>query len=76
MKTILKFPVYVEIDSDNVDRRMVTEAANRILYPNLLNFLGNAKYRSGVLKEFRDAAQITNADVKLLTEIDLFKDRS
>lgn len=76
MKTIMKFPIYIEIDTDNVDRRTVTEAANRILYPQLLQYLSSAKYRSNVLAEFRQAAQVTSLDVKLLTEIDLFRERS
>lgn len=73
MKTILKFPVYVEIDTDNVDRRAVTEAANHVLYPNLLEYLSSAKYRPEVLALMRKEANITNLSVKLLTEIDLFQ---
>lgn len=75
MKTIMKFPVYIEIDSDNTDRRVITEAANSVLYPNLLKFLGNTQYKRSVLEQFRLAANVINIDVKLLTEIDLFKDR-
>lgn len=75
MRTILKFPIYVEIDTDNVDRRLVTEAANRILYPSLLTYLADAKYRKKVLEEFRATANVTSADVKLLTEVDLFRQK-
>lgn len=76
MKTVIKFPIYVEIESDNVDRRQVTEAAKTVLYPSLLKYLSSAKYRSSILKEFRDAANVNTLDVKLLTEIDLFRERS
>lgn len=75
MKTVLKFPIYVEIETDNVDRKLVSDAANQILYPNLLQYLSTAKYRKEVLDEFRKAAQLTLLDVKLLTEIDLLRDR-
>lgn len=75
MKTIIKFPIYVEITSDNIDRKIVSDAANQIFYPHLLQYLSSAKYRSSVLEEFRKATKVTNLDVKLLTEIDLFHNR-
>lgn len=75
MKTILKFPVYVEIDTDNVDRAKVTSAANKILYPQLLSYAGNTSFRRSIMKEFKDAAGVDFAEIKLLTEVDLFKDR-
>jgi len=76
MKTVLKFPIYIEIDTDNVDRKVVTDAANQILYPHLLSYLSNAKYRNKVLDQFRDATHLTNVTIQLLTEIDLFKNRT
>jgi len=76
MKTVLKFPIYVEIESDNVDRKVITDAANQILYPSLLSYLANARYRSKVLMEFREATKVDLLDIKLLTEIDLFKERT
>lgn len=76
MRTVLKFPVYVEIESDNVDRKIITDAANSVLYPSLIQYLSNAKYRSEVLEQFRMASGVNNLDVKLLTEIDLFRDRN
>lgn len=76
MKTILKFPIYVEIDSDNVDRKIITDAAHSVLYPALLKYLSNAKYKSEILKQFREQTKVANLDVKLLTEIDLFRERT
>lgn len=73
MKTVLKFPLYVEIETDNVDRKRVTDAANQILYPNLLSYLSDAKFRSNVQKQFREVAMVDNAHIKLLTELDLFR---
>jgi len=73
MKTVLKFPLYVEIETDNVDRKRVTDAANQILYPNLLKYLSDAKFRSSVQKEFREVAKVDNAYINLLTELDLFR---
>lgn len=75
MITVIKFPIYVEIESDNVDRKLVTDAANQILYPNLIRYLSDAKYQSRTVKEFRESAKCNNVSVKLLTELDLFKDR-
>lgn len=75
MITVIKFPIYVEIESDNVDRKLVTDAANQILYPNLLRYLSDAKYQSKTVKEFRESAKCNSVSVKLLTELDLFKDR-
>jgi len=75
MKSVLKFPIYVEIESDNVDRKIITDAANQILYPHLLSYLANARYRNKVLTEFQEATQVDFLEIKLLTEIDLFKGR-
>jgi hypothetical protein len=76
MKTILKFPIYVEIDSDNVDRKLITDAARSVLYPTLIQFVGSASIRRKVLEQFREASGVANLDIKFLTEIDLFKERS
>jgi hypothetical protein len=75
MITILKFPIYVEIESDNVDRKFVTEAANQVLYPNLLKYLSEAKYKSKVVEECRIRSKSTKLTVNLLTERDLFMER-
>lgn len=73
MKTIIKFPIYVAIETDNVDRKIVSDAANQIFYPHLLQYLSSAKYRSSVLEEFRRATKVTNLDVTLLTELDMLR---
>lgn len=75
MKTVLKFPIYVEIVCDNVDRKVVTDAANHVLYPQLLKYLSEAKYRREVMDQFRLETKVNNLDIKLLTEIDLFRER-
>jgi len=75
MITVIKFPIYVEIESDNVDRKLVTDAANQILYPNLLKYLSDAKYQRETVSQFRETAKCNNVSVKLLTELDLFKNR-
>lgn len=71
MKTILKFPIYVEVDSDNVDRKLVTDAINQILYPELLQYIGSAGIRRKLLDMIRERAQLINLDIKFLSEIDL-----
>lgn len=76
MVTILKFPIYVELTTDNgVDRRMLTEMSNSILYPELLRYLGNAKYRSNIILKMKEVSGIHNLEVQLLTEIELLQDR-
>lgn len=64
----MKFPVYVLIESDNVDRNAVTVAAGRILKKALYDFLSNAKFSKRVLQEFKDSATVSEASVQLLTE--------
>jgi len=76
MVTVLKFPVYVEITSDNIDRKVISDGANSILYPHFVSYLGNAKFRSKILEQFRESTKVKNLDIKILTEIDLFKNRS
>lgn len=73
MKTILKFPIYVEIDSDNVDRKRVSDAAHEILYPELLKYISSAKVRRDILERMTVNARLTNLDIRFLTEIDLMK---
>lgn len=72
MKTILKFPVYVEIDSENIDRSLVSLRAKEILYPHLLRYLASAKYRKEVLDKLSKLLGST-VDVTVLTEIDVLR---
>jgi hypothetical protein len=74
MKTILKFPVYVEIETGNVSRALVTEKATEILLPNLLKYLSTGRYRQEILREFSQSIG-SPANVQLLTEIELLRDR-
>jgi hypothetical protein len=71
MKTIMKFPIYVEVDTDNVDRKLVSDAINQILYPELLQYIGSAGIRRKLLDMIRERAQLTNLDIKFLSEIEL-----
>lgn len=72
MKTILKFPVYVEIDSGNIDRSLVSQRAKEILYPHLLRYLASAKYRKEVLEQLSKLLGCS-VDVSVLTEIDVLR---
>jgi len=74
MVTILKFPVYVEIETGNVDRSLVTRSAQEILLPQLLTYLSSGKYKSSVLASFSKAIG-SPANVTLLTELELLRDR-
>lgn len=74
MVTILKFPVYVEIETGNVDRGLVTRSAQKILLPQLLTYLSSGKYKSSILANF--SREIGSpANVTLLTELELLRDR-
>lgn len=72
MVTLIKQPIYLSIETDNIDRGKVTKATNEILYPRLLEFLSNAKFRSAVIKEFNEAIG-TSSTIKLLTEVDVLR---
>lgn len=74
MVTILKFPVYVEIETGNVDRGVVTRSAQEILLPQLLSYLSSGKYKTSVLAQFSKAIG-SPANVTLLTELELLRDR-
>jgi len=74
MVTILKFPVYVEIETGNVDRSLVTRSAQEILLPQLLTYLSSGKYKQSVLASFSRAIG-SPANVTLLTELELLRDR-
>jgi len=75
MKTILKFPVYVEILTDNVDRKIVSDAATQILYPALIQYVGSAAIRTRILGDIKEATKLSNLDIKFLTEMDLFRNQ-
>lgn len=70
MNTILKFPVYVSIETDNIDRAKVSKVSKEILYPQLLNYLAKAGVRSSILNTLSKELH-SSVSVSLLTEIDL-----
>jgi len=72
MIVVLKFPVYIEIETDNKDRKLVTDGAREILYPELIRYLADARYQKNVLKQL---SKVTGGpvDVKVLTEVDLIR---
>jgi hypothetical protein len=70
MITVLKFPVYVQIETDNIDRAIVSKASKDILYPKLLEYLASASYKKQVLEELSRGIG-SPVSVSLLTEIDL-----
>lgn len=73
MRTVLKFPVYVIIDSDNVDRNRLTVAASKILKPSLYEFLSDAKYSKRIWSNFKEQAGVENASISIMTEEMLIK---
>lgn len=70
MITILKFPIYVQIESGNVDRALVSKASKETLYPLLLEYLASARVKSGVLEKVSKEVG-SPVSIQLLTEIDL-----
>lgn len=70
MITVIKQPVYLSIETDNVDRALVSKATREVLYPQLIKFLSNAKFRSEVMREFNEIVK-TPSTVKILTEFDV-----
>lgn len=70
MNTILKFPIYVQIETENIDRGRVSKVSKEILYPQLLEYLGKAGIRSKILDTLSKELHST-VSVSLLTELDL-----
>lgn len=70
MITVIKQPVYLSIETDNVDRALVSKATREILYPQLIKFLSNAKFKLEVMKEFNELV-MTPSTVTILTEFDV-----
>jgi len=75
MKTVLKLPLYVEVETDNIDRKKVTDNVRSILYPQILSYLAKASFRKNILEKLRTTLSVDNLDVKLLTELELFTER-
>lgn len=72
MITILKFPIYVQVESDNIGRDIVSRFSKEILYPELLSFLADAKYKKKILEKLSQNLG-GPVSVSLLTEIDLIQ---
>jgi len=70
MITVIKQSVYLSIETDVVDRALVSKATREILYPQLIKFLSDAKFRSEVVKEFNAVVQ-SPSTIKILTEVDV-----
>jgi len=73
MKTIMKLPVYIEIDSENVDRKFLSEAVNLFLYPELVNYIGKASIRNSVKEKIREHSKSREISFQFLTELNLFE---
>lgn len=76
MRTVLKLPIYVEIETDNIDRKKVTDNVKSLLYPLIIDYLAKARFRSSILGQLKTKLSVNNLDVKLLTELDLFTERN
>lgn len=70
MITVIKQPVYLSIETEVVDRALVSKATREVLYPRLIEFLSNAKFRSEVIKEFNEIVK-SPSTIKILTEVDV-----
>jgi hypothetical protein len=70
MITILKFPVYVQIETGNMDRSRVSSFSKEKLHPLLLQYLASAGIKKTVLDEFSREFG-SPVSVTLLTELDL-----
>lgn len=75
MKTVLRLPIYIEVVTDNVDRKLVSDQVNQILFPHVFEFLSNAEFRKKHLVEIRENLEVETFQVRFLTEHDLFTDR-
>lgn len=72
MITILRFPVYVQIETGSVDRAMVSKEAKKILYPILLEFLHRkAKYKRQYLDELSKSLGGTPVSVVYLADLEM-----
>lgn len=76
MKTILKFPIYVEIVSDDTDRSKLTNSANFLLYSAMVDFLSNknVRFEKSTLDEMEDyLGGVKIKSVQVLSQDDLVK---
>lgn len=76
MKTILKFPIYVEIVSDDTDRSKLTNSANLLLYSAMVDFLTNknVRFEKSTLDEMEDyLGGVKIKSVQVLSQDDLVK---
>lgn len=75
MKTIMKLPLYIEVETgSNVDRSVVSKAASDILIPEIVKYLSQGKFKTQVLNEVSGRIGVP-ADVQILTQIDVLHNR-
>lgn len=72
MKTVLKFPVYVEVETENLDRGKVSSEARKMLFPHLLEYLASAKYKKSVLEKLSKTLG-SPISIQLLTDFEVLR---
>lgn len=71
MKTIIKIPIYLEIESEAIDRRLISTEARRVLQPHVIKYLQGGDFRNSVLAEYRKAILQKSAKVRIVSELEL-----
>lgn len=73
MKTILKHVVYVEIDSVNCDRKLLSQTVQTLFFPEIILFLQGGKVKPSIKQKISETCLIPEPKITFLSDRDLFK---
>lgn len=71
MKTIIKVPTYLEVETEAIDRRLITDQARLLLSPHIIKYLHSAEFKDSVLDKYRKAIGQKSAKVRIVSELEL-----
>jgi len=73
MRTVLKVPIYVMVETEkNLDRAVISRVANTLIFPLIQEYLAKAKFSKTEKEEFVKALG-SHAEFSFQTELDLLE---
>lgn len=75
MKTVLKHVVYLEIDSENCDRKLLSQSVQSLFFPEVVPYLQGGGIKHSIKKKIAETCMIPVPKFKFLGDRDLFKQK-
>lgn len=75
MKTVLKHVVYLEIDSENCDRKLLSQTVQSLFFPELVPYLQRGDIKPSIVRKISELCKIPEPKFTFLDDRDLFKQK-